>query len=246
MIRTEIAVFNIESALNAASAGAHRIELCDNPAEGGTTPSIGIMEAVRRRLNIDVMVMIRPRGGDFVYSPEEYEAMKSDIMAAKRLGMDGVVLGILDDQGRIDEARCAELILLARPMVVTCHRAFDLTPDPLEALEACIRCGFDRILTSGRAASAAEGVSILKELQQAATGRITVLAGVGINAGNVREVVESTGVQEVHFSARVYRESGARRHNAGICLTDHLPSDSGSFIADPERIRSVLEALAEK
>ena len=246
MIRTEIAVFNIESALNAAAAGAHRVELCDNPAEGGTTPSFGVMEAVRRRLNIDVMVMIRPRGGDFVYSSEEYEAMKSDIMAAKRLGMEGVVLGILDEQGRIDEARCAELIMLARPMAVTCHRAFDLTPDPMDALEACVRAGFDRILTSGRAVSAQAGIPLLKKLHDAGSGRIIILAGVGINAGNVGTVVSGTGVQEVHFSARHFRESTAQRHNHGIRLTDPLPSDSGVFIADPERIRSVLMALADK
>ena len=115
MVRIEIAVFNIESALNAQSAGADRIELCSNPAEGGTTPSYGTMDIVRRKVNLDVMVMIRPRGGDFCYSETEYESMKSDIMAAKRLGMDGVVLGILNQDGTIDEDRCRELILLAKP-----------------------------------------------------------------------------------------------------------------------------------
>ena len=246
MITTEIAVFNIESALNAQAAGAHRIELCDNPAEGGTTPSFGVIEAVRRRLNIDVMVMIRPRGGDFIYSKEEYEAMKSDIMAAKRLGMDGVVLGILDAGGRIDEERCRELIQLARPMSVTCHRAFDLTPDAEEALEACVRAGFDRILTSGRKPSAAEGITLLKKLHEQAAGRIMILAGVGINAGNVRTIVEGTGVTEVHFSARVYRESDALRHNMDIRLTDPLPSDGGVFVADTEKIKAVLTSLGDK
>ena len=246
MVRIEIAVFNIESALNAAAAGAHRIELCDNPAEGGTTPSFGTMEAVRRRLNIDVMVMIRPRGGDFVYTPEEYEAMKSDIMAAKRLGIDGVVLGILDEEGRIDEARCAELIMLARPMVVTCHRAFDLTPDPMEALEACVRAGFDRILTSGRTPAAEQGTVLLRKLNEAAGERTIILAGVGINAGNVGSIIDETGVREVHFSARVYRESIARHHNPDVRLTDPLPSDTGLFIADRERISAVLEVLSGK
>ncbi|MFM8347334.1 MAG: copper homeostasis protein CutC, partial [Bacteroidota bacterium] len=196
-------------------------------------------------VNIDVMVMIRPRGGDFVYSPDEYDAMKSDIMAAKRMGMDGVVLGILDDQGRIDVERCRELILLAKPMQVTCHRAFDHTPDPMDALEACIAAGFDRILTSGRALSALQGKELLARLVQAADGRIIILAGVGINGENVAEIVRTTGVGEVHFSARVWRESDAERHNPGITLVDHLPSDNGLFIADPDRIRAVVSALAE-
>lgn len=246
MVLTEIAVFNIESALNAHKAGANRIELCDNPAEGGTTPSVGVMEAVRRRLNLDIMVMIRPRGGDFVYSDEEFEAMKYDIMAAKRLGMDGVVLGILDKSGRIDEDRCRELIQVASPMPVTCHRAFDLTPDPLEALEACIRSGFSRILTSGRASSAAAGIPLLRELRQEAGERIVILAGVGIHAANVASIVSETGIHEVHFSARMYRESDAERHNTAIVLTDALPSDSGQFIADPEKIKAVVAALAQK
>ena len=246
MIKTEIAVFNIASALNAQSAGVTRIELCDNPAEGGTTPSAGVMDAVRRKLNIDVMVMIRPRGGDFVYSAEDYDAMKTDIMTAKRLGMDGVVLGILDMEGRIDVSRCRELILLAKPMQVTCHRAFDLTPDAMEALEACIGAGFDRILTSGRATDALKGKELLARLVASAQGRISILAGVGINSSNVTEIIQTTGVTEVHFSARVWQESDAARHNNDIRLTDQLPSDSGSFIADPGKIREVISALADK
>lgn len=245
MVRTEVAVFNIASALNAQSAGADRIELCDNPAEGGTTPSAGVMDAVRRKVNIDVMVMIRPRGGDFVYSREEYDAMKTDIMAAKRMGMEGVVLGILDLQGRIDVERCRELILLAKPMQVTCHRAFDLTPDPIEAMEACIAAGFDRILTSGREPGALQGKAVLARLAQAANGRIIILAGVGINGGNVAEIVKSTGVGEVHFSARVWTESNAARYNNAITLVDPLPSDHGVFVADTDRIRAVVQALAE-
>ena len=245
MIKTEVAVFNIASALNAQSAGAGRIELCDNPAEGGTTPSAGVMDAVRRKVNIDVMVMIRPRGGDFVYSADEYEAMKYDIMAAKRMGMDGVVFGILDMEGRIDIERCRELILLAKPMQVTCHRAFDRTPDAMDALEACVAAGFDRILTSGREQGALQGKPLLARLVKATEGRIIILAGVGINDTNVTEIVEATGVGEVHFSARVWKESDAARHNNGITLVDPLPSDHGVFIADTDRIRAVIKAIAE-
>ncbi len=244
-MKIENAVFNIESALLAQSAGADRIELCDNPAEGGTTPGIGVVEIVRRNLNIDMYVMIRPRGGDFHYSKLEFEAMKIDLMNAKRLGADGVVFGILQDDGRIDIDRCRELILLARPMGVTCHRAFDLTRDPMEALEDCVTAGFDRILTSGREPSAVEGTSLISDLQQAAAGRILIMPGVGINAENVRTIVENTGVKEVHFSARTFKESAFQRHNNKINLLDNLPSDSGQFVVDPEKIKAVRQQISD-
>ena len=244
-MKIENAVFNIESALLAQSAGADRIELCDNPAEGGTTPGIGVVDIVRRNLNIDLFVMIRPRGGDFHYSKLEFEAMKIDLMNCKRLGADGVVFGILQDDGRIDIDRCRELIMLARPMGVTCHRAFDLTRDPMEALEDCVTAGFDRILTSGRAPSAASGIDLLTELQQVAAGRISIMAGVGINPENVKNIVQKTGVKEIHFSARTYQESPYQRHNDKINLLDHLPSDSGQFVVDPEKIKLVRQQISD-
>lgn len=244
-MKIENAVFNIESALLAQAAGADRIELCDNPAEGGTTPGIGVVEIVRRNLNIDLYVMIRPRGGDFHYSKLEFEAMKIDLMNCKRLGADGVVFGILNEDGRIDIDRCRELILLARPMGVTCHRAFDLTREPMEALEDCVTAGFDRILTSGRAPAAAEGISIIGQLQRAAAGRISIMAGVGINAENVKTILEKTNVKEVHFSARTFRESQFQRHNSSINLLDKIPSDSGQFVVDPEKIKAVRQQITD-
>jgi copper homeostasis protein len=242
----ENAVFNIPAALQAQAGGADRIELCDNPAEGGTTPSAGVIDVVRRKINIDVFVMIRPRGGDFVYSADEYSAMKSDIMACKRAGIDGVVLGILNPDGRIDVERCRELILLAKPMAVTLHRAFDLTPDPEAALMDAIAAGFDRILTSGRAESAELGTDLLKRLVKLAGNSISILAGVGINAGNARNIVEQTGVKEIHFSARTWLERNDPVHNAGISLLENLPSDTGYYVADPGKIRAVREALDHK
>src|SRR5687768_15688221 len=131
----EVVVYNIESALKAQEGGADRIELCDNPGEGGTTPSSGVVEVVRQNLSIDVYVMIRPRGGDFLYSNYEFHAMKRDIVQCQRLSADGVVFGILTVDGRIDKKRCQELIARARPLKVTCHRAFDMARDPFEALE---------------------------------------------------------------------------------------------------------------
>lgn len=242
----ENAVFNISGAVQAQIGGADRIELCDNPAEGGTTPSAGVIDTVRRKLNIDVFVMIRPRGGDFLYSEDEYTAMKSDIMMCKRTGIDGVVFGILDAEGRIDVERCKELILLARPMFVTLHRAFDLTPDAEAALFDAIASGFDRILTSGRAVSAEKGTGLLKKLVTLSQGAIKIMAGVGINSQNARGIIEESGVEEIHFSARSWQESPMPRHNTAISLLESLPSDSGVYVADPEKIRAVRASLSDK
>jgi copper homeostasis protein len=203
----EIVVYNLESALMAKQGGADRIELCDNPAEGGTTPSLGMIQRVREKANLDLFVMIRPRGGDFLYSQDEFEIMKTDIMAAKRVGAEGVVFGILTSDGRIDTARCTELIQLSRPMQVTCHRAFDMTKDQSQALEDCIGCGFDRILTSGGKLNAIDGVNAITKLNHQARKRIHIMPGAGVSEENVVELVSKTEVTEIHFSAFTFRES---------------------------------------
>jgi copper homeostasis protein len=233
----EIVVYNLESALMAQNGKADRIELCDNPGEGGTTPSVGMIEVVRKKINLDLMVMIRPRGGDFAYSNEEFEVMKADIMAAKRAGADGVVLGILTPSGRIDSVRCTELIQLARPMSVTCHRAFDMSKDLSLSLSECLSCGFDRILTSGGKRKAIEGVEMIAQLHQQAGGLIKIIPGSGIDERNVREIISKTKVDEIHFSAMTFRESEMTFRNQAI---DGMGNDSGSEFrirtADPERI----------
>lgn len=229
--------------MNAQKGGADRVELCDNPTEGGTTPSFGVMEIVRQALSIDVYAMIRPRGGDFVYSAYEYHAMKRDIEMCKRASLDGVVLGILKPEGTIDKDRCRKLIEAAQPMKVTCHRAFDFTRDAFEALEDCIEAGFSRILTSGRMPTAEEGTVLIKELVQRAAGRLSIMAGVGINEKNINRVIEETSVHEVHFSARVFRESEYKRHNHRISLADSLPHDCGHWVADEEKIRRMATLL---
>lgn len=200
-MKFEIVVYNIESALRAQEGGADRIELCANPAEGGTTPSYGVIEVVRQNVSLDVYVMIRPRGGDFLYSNYEFHAMKRDVIQCQRLSVDGVVFGILNADGTIDKKRCKELIDKARPLKVTCHRAFDMTRDPFEALEDCIEVGFDRILTSGQEKTAFEGVSLLRALQEKANGRIAIMPGSGVNETNIKELIRETQVQEIHFSA---------------------------------------------
>lgn len=242
-INIEVAVFNIESAMHAQKGGAGRVELCDNPSEGGTTPSFGVMEIVRQALNIDVYAMIRPRGGDFVYSAYEYHAMKRDIEMCKRASLDGVVLGILKPDGTIDKERCRKLIEAARPMKVTCHRAFDFTRDAYEALNDCLEAGFDRILTSGRQPTAEGGMDLIKELVIRSDGKISIMAGVGISEVNVIPVVSHTGVNEVHFSARTYKPSEHPRHNHLISLKDTLPDDSGKWVADEEKIKRIAELL---
>ncbi len=229
--------------MNAQKGGADRVELCVNPAEGGTTPSFGVMEIVRQALSIDVYAMIRPRGGDFVYSAYEYHAMKRDIEMAKRASLDGVVLGILKPEGTIDKERCRKLIEFARPMRVTCHRAFDYTLHVFEALEDCIEAGFDRILTSGRKSTAVEGVELIRDLVQRSGNRIRIMAGVGINPDNVVRVVEQTGVREIHLSARTYRPSPYQRHNQRISLLEQLPDDRGQWMADEGTIRRINEQL---
>lgn len=236
----EVVVYTIESALRAQQGGADRIELCDNPGEGGTTPSYGTIEAVRQQLNIAVYVMLRPRGGDFVYSNDEVKAMKSDLVQLHKLGADGVVFGILNPDGTIDKERCKELIGLAKPLKVTCHRAFDMTRDPLEALEDCIEAGFDRILTSGHQAKAIEGANLIAELVKQANGRIAIMAGSGVNPENVVDLVKQTGVKEIHFSAAAYAESSMKYRNEQIA---GMGSTSGSEFTlrtvDPEIIKTI-------
>ncbi|MFO7256336.1 MAG: copper homeostasis protein CutC [Bacteroidota bacterium] len=242
----EVVVYNIASALNAQTGGADRIELCDNPGEGGTTPSAGTIEVVRKNLSIDVYVMIRPRGGDFLYSRYEFHAMKRDIAMAQRLSADGVVLGILKPDGTLDVDRCGELIAFARPMKVTCHRAFDMTRDPFETLEACIDAGFDRILTSGGHATAAEGVSKIAELVRQAQGRITIMPGSGINEQTVAAVVRGTGAKEIHFSAVGSQESGMIYRNERIAgMGDDRGREFMLRTVDPDRVREIRRIATE-
>lgn len=241
----EVVVYNVESALKAQEGGADRIELCDNPAEGGTTPSIGCVEVVRQALNIDVYVMIRPRGGDFHYSRYEFHSMKRDIRQCQKLSVDGFVLGILTPDGRIDKERCRELIDMCRPLKVTCHRAFDMTRDPAEALEDCIEVGFDRILTSGRHLKAIDGVDVIARMVKQAAGRVSIMAGSGVTTENVQELVERTRVNEIHTSASTERESLMTYRNSEITgMGGQGGKEFRVRTVDVEMLRK-LRALAE-
>lgn len=238
----EIVVYNIESALKAQEGGADRIELCDNQGEGGTTPSFGVIENVRQHVSLDVYVMVRPRGGDFCYSSYEFWSMKRDITQCQKLSVDGVVFGILTPEGRIDKKRCGELIARARPLKVTCHRAFDMTRDPFEALEDCIELGFDRILTAGQQAQALKGAALIGDLVKRANGRISIMAGSGVNENTVVPIVKKSGVQDIHFSATAFRDSPMSYKNPNIV---GMGSEEGSEFklrtVDPERVKKMRE-----
>jgi copper homeostasis protein len=235
----EIVVYNIESALKAQEGGADRVELCDNPGEGGTTPSYGTVEVVRKNTNLDVFVMLRPRGGDFCYSSDEFYAMKRDLLQCQKLSVDGFVFGMLNPDGTIDKKRCKELIDKAKPLKVTCHRAFDMTRDPYEALEDCIEVGFERILTAGQQPKASLGIDLIAGLVKKARGRIKIMAGSGVNEACVQEIVSTTGVNEIHFSATAFKDSRMEFRNPAIAA---MGSNEGSEFklrtVDPDRIRN--------
>ena len=199
----EICANSYSSAIAAQNGGAIRVELCENMAEGGTTPSYAQIKLCVENLNIQVWPIIRPRGGDFLYSDEEFEIMKWDIKNCKTLNCNGVVLGILLTNGKIDKKRCAELIELAKPLPVAFHRAFDMSNDLEMALEDSIELGFVRILTSGSAENAFNGIEAIAKLVKQADGRIEIMTGAGINHQNILEIREKTGAFVFHSSARV-------------------------------------------
>jgi len=239
----EVCVDTVESAIAAQLGGADRVELCASLLEGGVTPSAGAIELARKSLSIPIQVMIRPRGGDFLYSHVDFETMKRDLEVAKRLGADGVVLGILTADGEVDRERTRELIESARPLAVTFHRAFDMTRDPYQAMEDLIELGVDRVLTSGQAASAAEGAKLIRDLVETARGRIAVMAGGGLNETNIRQVVAGSGVRELHFSGRSTMDSVMRYRNLNVALgSAQEHSEYQRLVVDAERIKRIREA----
>ena len=216
-IKIEVCAFSLESCLAAEKGGANRIELCGSMYDGGTTPSAGLIQIVKQRINIEIHAMIRPRGGDFCYSSDEISVMQADIRMAKELGCEGIVLGILQPNGQVNIAQTKELVALAKPMIVTFHRAIDMTPNYLEALEDIIETGCERILTSGQKNTAMEGIGNIKILVEKANNRIEIMAGSGVNADNAQTLIH-TGVNALHLTGKSIRDSEMVYRKEGIAM----------------------------
>ena len=244
-IQIEACANSVESAIAAEAGGACRVELCDNLFDGGTTPSLGAVRAARDRLGIEVSVMIRPRGGDFLYSDLEFEIMKADVAAAREAGAHGVVFGILRADGAVNLEQVRELVHLAGPMKTTFHRAFDMCAEPFAALEDLVSLGIDRILTSGRRPSAMEGAELLARLVETARGRIVVMPGVGIDAGNIATLIRRTGAGDYHVLAERSVESGMVFRNPDVFMgSDPEQPEFVRPVTDSGRIRAIVEAAS--
>ena len=236
----EVCCYNLESALNAQVAGADRIELCADRHQGGTTPSYGMLEVVRKHLQLPVFSMIRPREGDFYYSNQEIEVMMHDIQMAKELAIDGVVTGVLQKDGQVNVAVMKQLIAIARPLQVTFHRAFDLTPEPRKSLDDIMSLGVDRILTSGQRPSAFEGMKIVKQLVEWSQGRLSVMPGAGINEENLLQILKQTGAKEFHVSASGTRPSQMQFRKEQVLMGDDQ-SEYTIDVSDEMRIKEFRE-----
>jgi copper homeostasis protein len=243
----EVCVNSAISAIEAMKGGADRVELCENLHDGGTTPSTGSIRLARKRLETGLFVMIRPRGGDFLYSDDEFEIMQEDILSARKIGADGVVFGILKADGTIDQKRMAVLCDLARPMGITCHRAFDMTEDPSVALEDLISLGIDRVLTSGQRSTANEGIPLIRQLMIQSAGRIAIMPGSGVKEHNIVEIIRETGVNEIHIhpdrkepSKMIYHQDKVYMGTPDASeyehpITDRVRVANLVFLADPLR-----------
>jgi copper homeostasis protein len=241
----EVCVDSAEAAMAAEAGGAHRVELCSDLLEGGLTPSHGTLRVARERLRIGIMAMVRPRGGDFCYSNTEFAVMREDLLAAKSLGANGVVFGLLHPDGSVDRDRTAELIALARPLPVTFHRAFDVTRDPFEALDALIALGVDRVLTSGQEPSVLEGLDLIAELVRRAAGRIIVMPGGGITERTMARVAASSGAAELHFASLEPREGRMAYRNTRVFMGGTLrPPEYSQDVTRPESVAAIIAAAA--
>lgn len=241
----EVCAYSFESCVAAEKAQANRIELCSSMFEGGTTPSAGLVKMVTQKVNIEVHAMIRPRGGDFCYSDEEIEVMKADILSMKALGCAGIVLGILQTDGKVNIQQTKALVQLAAPLQVTFHRAIDMTPNYAEALEAIIESGCTRVLTSGQKNHAVDGIKEITNLVKQAEGRIQIMVGSGVNLNNALKIAQ-TGVDAIHLTGRSTRDSAMQYRKEGIAMGG-LPAVPEYEIAftDSQKIQAIVQLLHE-
>ena len=245
MCAVEICVEGPDGVRAAAAGGARRAELCANLALGGTTPSAGAMRVAAAQAGIEIVCLVRPRAGDFLYTQAEFEVMQADVIAAREAGLAGVAVGCLRADGSVDEERCARLIELAGTMRTCFHRAFDVTRDPRAALERLIALGFDRVLSSGQEPTAEQGAAALRDLVSEAGDRIRVVAAGGIRPHNVLRVVRVSGAKEVHCSALSVAESAMQHRHPRLAMGSGAASDEyRSSITDVDRVRAIVDALA--
>ncbi|MGI4829549.1 MAG: copper homeostasis protein CutC [Janthinobacterium lividum] len=245
MASLEICVDSVASAVAAEAGGADRVELCSALIEGGLTPSLGLIRTVRSRVNLGLHVLIRPRGGDFLYSEEELTVMREDILVAAQSGADGVVFGLLTADSDVDVERTRALVALARPLQVTFHRAIDMARDVQDALERVIQTGADRVLTSGGESTAMLGRSRLRELVRASRGRIQVMAGGGIHAENIAETAQITKATAFHAALRRSVASPVRHTLREVHLGDPRVDDYKRTVVRSDDVRALREALSE-
>ena len=238
----EVCANSVASCIAAQEGGAKRVELCDNLYEGGTTPSAACIELARKHIDIGLHVIIRPRGGDFYYTDLEFDVMKRDIKIAKNCRADGVVIGVLQPDGTVDKNRTRELVGIAYPLNVTFHRAFDVTPDPYQALEDIVETGCNRILTSGQTNKAIDGMETIAEIVKRAGDRITILVGSGVNENNITELIKKTRAWEFHGTAqkRVPSAMQYRHPNVSMGGIPQIP-EFEIAVTDAERVRKIVQ-----
>jgi copper homeostasis protein len=225
MIKLEICAQSLTSALAAQEGGAHRIELCSALEVGGLTPSYATLIETRKQLNIEICVLIRPRAGDFFYSDLEFDLIKKDILFCKQQGVEGIVVGVLNQNRTLDLKKMEILAQIAYPLDIICHRAFDQTPDPFEALSQLQNLGFQRVLTSGQSQNAMDGKEILRGLVEAANGKIEIMPGAGVNPNNIQELIHYTKATTIHTSAKVKIKSSIQDKPDGWRDNDFWETD---------------------
>lgn len=239
----EVCAGSVQSVIAARDGGATRVELCSALEIGGITPSAGLMREARKVNDIALHVLIRPRGGDFLYDEQEAECMVQDIITAKECGADGVVIGALTADGEIDTALCSRLTAAAQGMNITFHRAFDMCRDPYKALEKIIALGCNRILTSGQAATAEAGIETIKKLVTLANDRISIMPGCGVNANNAANILDATGACEIHASARKSVGSAMRFRHSGVSMGNPENDEFARKETDSNEVKAIVEAI---
>ena len=233
----EVCAFNIQSAIIAEKAGAARVELCDNPVEGGTTPSYGTIRQTREKISISLYPIIRPRSGNYLYDENEMAIIKQDILICKELGCNGISVGVQKIDGQIDIDRMRQIVEWAYPIGVTCNRAFDVTPDPYKALENLIEAGCERVLTSGQKTAAPDAAEILNKLVKQAGNRIVIMPGAGINSSNIEKLIAESDAKEFHGSARKVVSNP-------MAFANNLVTDFGNvYVTDEDELRKIIKFM---